>query len=99
MQITVIDRNGIKLDLAFKSGETLLHVFEANHIRISSFCEGSGICGGCHVIIENPPESIPLPTDIEENGLDNVRGATINSRLACQLVLNSRMDGLIIRIP
>jgi len=99
MHITVIDRNGVKSDLSFKNGDTLLHVLEENNIRISSFCEGSGVCGGCHVIIEDPAGGIPSPTDLEESGLDRVRGSTINSRLACQLVLNDSMDGLLVRVP
>ena len=99
MYITVINRNGVKCDLPFKNGDTLLHVLEENNIRISSFCEGSGICGGCHVIIENTVGNINAPTDLEESGLDKVRGTTINSRLACQLVLHDSMDGLLVRIP
>lgn len=99
MHIAVINKNGVKCDLAFQPGDTLLHVLEKNNIRISSFCEGSGICGGCHVIIENQVGNIPFPTELEESGLDKVRGTTINSRLACQLVLNGDMDGLVVRIP
>jgi ferredoxin len=82
----------------FSEGETILHVAEKNNIPLNGFCEGFGICGGCHVIVENFHDKLPEISDEENDALDNAKGITLKSRLACQVILNSSLNGLRVRL-
>ena len=54
------------------------------------------MCGGCHVKIENLLNELPEISEKEDDALDRVSGVGMNSRLACQVVLKSNLDGLIV---
>ncbi|MBR1735092.1 MAG: 2Fe-2S iron-sulfur cluster binding domain-containing protein [Alphaproteobacteria bacterium] len=98
MKIIFIMKDNSEKICNFSEGNTILNVAEANGIPIKSFCEGFGVCGACHICIENMQERIPKMSDKENNALDNSSGLTINSRLACQIVLNKDLDGLKVRL-
>lgn len=98
MDITFILRDGRKEKFQFEDGQTILDVARKNGINLNSNCEGFGVCGSCHVFIENFFDKLCPPTDKENDTLDKVSGVTINSRLACQVILNKNLDGLIVRV-
>ena len=98
MKVTFILKNGEKRVLDFVEGETLLNLALRNDIKLNNMCEGNAVCGGCHVYIDNY-ELLGEISEKEEEGLDMAKGVKINSRLACQIVLSSRTDNLIVRIP
>lgn len=98
MEITFLLKNGAERKATFAEGETVLQVAEKAGILMRSFCEGQGICGACHVIIENLRDKLPAISENEQDRLDGIVGATENSRLACQVVLSSSLDGLRVRI-
>ena len=75
-----------------------MQVAEKNEIRLNSNCEGFGVCGGCHVKIENLLDKLPEISDKENDTLDRVSGIDRSSRLACQVVLSSSLDGLIVKL-
>ena len=94
MQITFICKNGEEKIASFEPNETVLEVAHRNGIELSSNCEGFGVCGKCHVCVENLMDKLPAKSEKEENTLDKVRHVRINSRLACQIILNESLDGL-----
>jgi ferredoxin len=99
MNVTFILNDQTERTISFKEGQTLLAVAEENKIPIHGACEGFCVCGGCHVLIENLEDKLPKISDKENDALDNVRGVVFNkSRLACQIVLNSQLDGLRVRV-
>lgn len=98
MHVVFIEKDGVKTRVDFDPGETVLQVAERNGIRINSYCEGFGICGGCHVIIPDPEKKLAPKTDEEDDTLDKSHGVEPNSRLACQVVLNDNCDGLVIHL-
>jgi ferredoxin len=85
--------------VTFSSGQTILDVANENDIPIHGNCGGYGICGSCHLVVENMLDKLPRISDLENDALDNVNGVTFNMRLACQIVLNEDMDGLRVKIP
>ena len=89
------DKQQIKAD--FNIGDTILQVAERNNIHMNSYCEGNGLCGGCHVIIPNADQLDP-PLEQEEIALDKAHGVELDSRLACQVVLHDRCNGLIVQL-
>ena len=98
MFATFILKDGSQKIVEFSEGENLLKLAGKYDIKLSSMCEGNGVCGGCHVYIKTPNLLDP-PSEKEENGLDRARGVTLESRLACQVTLTEKSDGLIIEIP
>ena len=98
MEVIFILKNGEEKSASFSENQTVLTVAEENGVRLNSFCEGGGICGGCHVILENLQDKLPKISDAEENALDRAMGITIKSRLACQIILNSSLNGLRIKL-
>ena len=102
MKIIFIMKNGKEVEAHFSVGQTILQVAEENNIPLFGNCEGFGVCGCCHVYVENADKFagvMPEISDVENNALDNARNVKINSRLACQIKLNEKLDGLKVRLP
>ncbi len=91
-------KDGSQKSVLFESGQTILQVAEKNGIKLNSNCEGFGVCGGCHVKIENLLDKLPEISEKEDNTLDRVSGIDRSSRLACQVTLDSSLDGLIVKL-
>lgn len=98
MKVVFILNDNKKKEVECSVGETLLSVAERNNL-LRGNCEGFGVCGSCHVIIENLNDKLPEISDLENNALDKARHVTSKSRLACQITLTEDLDGLSIRIP
>ncbi len=91
-------KDGSQESVFFESGQSILQVAEKNGIKLNSNCEGFGVCGGCHVKIENLLDKLPEISEKEDDTLDRVSGIDRSSRLACQVILNSNLDGLIVKL-
>lgn len=98
MKVIFIMKNNEERVVDCAEGQTLLEVAENNSIPLHGSCEGQGICGLCHVIVENLNEKLPAISDLENNALDNVFGVTMKSRLACRIILSKDLDGLRVRL-
>ncbi len=98
MQITFILKDGTEKSVDFEEGQTILQVAERNNIPLRRGCEGFGICGGCHVIIENLADKLPEISDAENDGLDKAKNVSLKSRLACQVILNANLNGLRVKL-
>ncbi len=98
MQMIFILKDGTEKTVDFEEGQTILQVAEQNGIPLHSNCEGFGICGGCHVIIENLGDKLPEISDTENDGLDKAKNVTLKSRLACQVVLSMNLNGLRVKL-
>lgn len=66
---------------------SLLDIALANDIQIEHACGGAGVCGTCHVIVEAGGENLLPAEDDEFDVIDQVPGANLHSRLACQAVV------------
>jgi ferredoxin len=82
------------------AGECLLDVAQADGQPLEGTCEGQMACSTCHVLVD-PVWFAKLPpaSEEEEDLLDLASHATRHSRLACQIRLEERHDGLTVRIP
>lgn len=60
-------------------------------------CKGRAWCGTCHVEVCQGTVTQEIEAD-ERHKLAELDGATERSRLACQLLLRSDLDNLLIRI-
>ncbi len=76
---------GSVLDIALTHGVDILHA-----------CEGSGVCGTCHVIVTAGAENLSEADDDEMDAVEQVAGNELASRLACQAVVGGDVT---VRVP
>jgi ferredoxin len=100
IDVNFVERNGTVVQVAAHEGDNLLRLAQNAGQPLEGTCEGQMACSTCHVIIDAEwTDRLPHPREEEEDMLDLAAGATRNSRLACQIVLTSDLNGLIVRIP
>lgn len=100
VNITFINKNGSKILVQAIEGLSLLEVAHQNSIDLEGACEGSLACSTCHVIVdESWYNKLPKPSEDEEDMLDLAFGLTKTSRLACQIMINNSIDGIIVSLP
>ena len=101
VNITFIDRDGDRIEVVAKVGDTLLDVAKDNDIDVEGACGGTLACSTCHLIFEQKDfDKIPeKATDDELDLLDMAYGLTDTSRLGCQVDVTNEMDGIILEVP
>jgi 2Fe-2S ferredoxin len=78
-----------------KLGQNILEVALDNGIELDHACGGVCACSTCHVKIREGFDLFPEAEEDEEDQLDNARDVGLNSRLACQCVLQEEADQVI----
>lgn len=82
------------------AGTRLLDLAQAHGQPLEGTCEGAMACSTCHVIIGTAQfESLPRPSEHEEDMLDFAYGVARTSRLACQIFLPESLELLEVRMP
>jgi len=100
VRVRFIDRHGEVTEAEGEPGAALLDVAQAAGMPLEGTCEGQMACSTCHVIVAKEWfDKLPPAVEEEEDMLDLATGVTRTSRLACQIVLSERLDGLEVRIP
>lgn len=102
INIKIIDRDEKLLDVKAKIGSNMLDVVLDNKLDIDGFgaCEGTLACSTCHIILESDNyKTLPEPVEEENDMLDLAYGLTPTSRLACQIVVEPRMNDWLFVIP
>ncbi len=82
------------------AGERLLDVAQNAGQPLEGTCEGQMACSTCHVIVD--PDDFPKlsrASDEEEDMLDLAAHVTRHSRLACQIILDEKLETLTVRMP
>ncbi|HVF94656.1 MAG TPA: 2Fe-2S iron-sulfur cluster-binding protein [Sphingomonas sp.] len=98
--IDFVARDGSVRRASGEAGTTLLAVAQAAGQPLEGTCDGDMACATCHVIVDPAHAGrLPPPSAEEEDMLDLAYAATRTSRLACQIVLDPAIDGLVVRIP
>ncbi len=100
LKISFQDNAGVVHTFSEKEGLTILQIAHKHGIEIEGACEGNLACSTCHVIVDKKwYKKIPPPRDEEEDMLDLAFGLTETSRLGCQVVLSSDLNGLEVKLP
>jgi ferredoxin-2, mitochondrial len=96
-----VQKDGTRVTTREKEGMHLLDVAHKNNIDLEGACEGSLACSTCHVIVSDPSvyDSLPEPTDEENDMLDLAFGLTETSRLGCQIKLTKELEGMEVSLP
>ena len=99
-KITFIEPDGKEKVVEAEHGLSLLEVAHNNGIDLEGACEGSLACSTCHIVIEKSFfDSLPEPSEEEEDMLDLAFGLTHTSRLGCQIIVDEKLDGMKVKIP
>lgn len=77
---------------------SILEIALGHGIGIDHACGGVCACSTCHVIVKEGVESCQEATDDELDQLDNARGLTPKSRLACQAIPDGTRD-VVVEVP
>ncbi|PWY79587.1 2Fe-2S iron-sulfur cluster binding domain protein [Aspergillus heteromorphus CBS 117.55] len=101
INITFIDKDGIRVDLQVAEGDNLLDIAQAHDLEMEGACGGSCACSTCHVIVEDADlfDKMEEPSDDENDMLDLAFGLTETSRLGCQVIMTKDLEGLVVRLP
>jgi ferredoxin len=100
IKFIVEDKQGIQKPVEIPEGINLnlMEVLKASGYDILATCGGIALCATCHVEVMHGLERLPPALGQEMDMLDILPDANANSRLACQLRINRKMDGMIFRI-
>lgn len=99
--ITFIDAKGLQTTVQAEAGESLMKAAVRNEVQgIDADCGGLCACGTCHVYVESPwLEGLAAASDMERDLVSFTIEPKPNSRLACQVVIDASLDGLIVHLP
>ena len=98
--ITVTDREGAEhaLEAPTDMALNLMELCRASDLPVEGTCGGMALCASCHVYVETEHE-LPPASDDEEDMLDQAFYVEDNSRLGCQISIDSAaIDGLRVRL-
>ena len=66
---------------------SLLDIALAHGVKIEHACGGNGVCGTCHVIVEQGMENLSAADEDELDTIEQALNSTPDSRLACRAVV------------
>ncbi len=100
--LKVTTREGRELTLEVAAGAALMYALRDADIGIAGTCGGAASCGTCHVEID-PAWVARLTPPCEEEAdmleaLSEVTQIGPCSRLSCQIVADTALDGLVLTI-
>ena len=99
-KLVFIEKGGKRKELEVDAGTSVMEAARDNGVDIEGACDGSLACSTCHVIVD--PEwfqRLNSLSEDEEDMLDLAFGLTNTSRLGCQIVMSTEIDGLVVSLP
>ncbi|KAI0979979.1 hypothetical protein GJ496_003700 [Pomphorhynchus laevis] len=93
VNLKIIQRDGRHCFINARVGNTVLEEAMASGIDIEAVCDGNLECTTCHVIMKSDEyASIKEPSEEEKDMLAIAHGLKPTSRLACQLIVECKMN-------
>ena len=100
-RVTFIAFDQTQREVQVPAGTTLMRAATDNRVDgIDGDCGGNCACATCHVYIH--PDWVDrtgVRNAAEKEMLNLVSELRDNSRLACQITLDDRLDGLVVNLP
>lgn len=76
----------------------VMEVLRASDYPIAATCGGMALCATCYVEVVEGDDQLNEPTVAELDMLDTLPSATSGSRLCCQIKVNSKLNGVVLRL-
>lgn len=101
INIQFIEHSGEVHKVSVEEGESLMEAAVSNAVPgIDADCGGACACGTCHIKVASEwRDRVNQPDDSESMMLDMTPEREEGSRLACQITVNSALDGLVVELP
>jgi ferredoxin len=100
VHVTFLQPDNSLKTVSARVGETLLQTAHGNDIDLEGACEGVCACSTCHLILSQELfDSLPEPSEDEEDMLDMAFGLQETSRLGCQITVTEEMEGVVLEMP
>jgi ferredoxin len=95
IKVTVTDREKKihVLEAPTDMSLNMMEVCKSYDLPVEGICGGMALCASCHMYVLSN-HHLPEPSENEENMLDQAFFVKNNSRLGCQIKINSDLDGL-----
>lgn len=91
--------DGSRHTLEAPEGYRVMEVIRDYGLPIKAECGGACACATCHIRVSDEwVERLVPPRDDEMDKLDEIHGADDNSRLSCQLLTDTAIDGLVVKL-
>lgn len=102
-QVTYMSHDGTRQTLDIPVGENVMHGALYNGVEgIVGECGGALACATCHCYIDSAwTDRVGGPATQQEREMleSAVAEVTPASRLTCQVIVDERLDGLIVHMP
>jgi 2Fe-2S ferredoxin len=100
-KITYIEHNKKTHTVDVSNDLTVMEGAIQNNIPgIEADCGGACACATCHVYVDEKWfDKIPQKEDAEQDMLDMAIEPNKFSRLSCQITVNDKLDGLVVKMP
>lgn len=99
MQIIVTDTEGKDHQLDAVEEWSVMEVIREGGIPILAQCGGSCACATCHVYVDPAwKDKLPEANEEEIGMLDGAFDVSEDSRLACQIIFTSKLNGLKLKL-
>lgn len=100
IDIEFVQADGARERVFSREGYTLMEAAVRHGVAgILAECGGSCACATCHVVVDPAwEESVGPPNSMEEQLLEMIDRRPA-SRLACQVKLKQKLDGLVVHVP
>jgi 2Fe-2S ferredoxin len=99
MKINATDRKGALHTLEGRDGWSVMEILRDSGLPVAAECGGACACATCHVYVTGGwAEKLPPKSDAETDMLDMALAVEENSRLSCQIVCGSEIDGITVTI-
>lgn len=92
------EREKTPIQFEIEEGDSILDIAQDYDVELNHNCGGVCACSTCHVYVEQGMDALAEISDKEEDFIDRARNPKLNSRLACQCVLESDSD-IVVIIP
>jgi 2Fe-2S ferredoxin len=99
--LNYIDATGGKHAVEVPEGTSAMHAAVWNNVPgIDGDCGGVAACATCHVHVASEWLARAGSAGVDERQmLELAEGVDESSRLACQIILNADLDGLVLNLP
>ncbi|XP_073445880.1 ferredoxin-2, mitochondrial [Dendrobates tinctorius] len=100
VDVMFVDREGKRIPVKGKIGESVLYLAHRYGIDLEGACESSLACSTCHVYVSTEHyDQLPDPDEREDDMLDMAPMLQENSRLGCQIILTKELNGAEFTLP
>lgn len=99
-RVTFVKRDGDATTIDIEDGLTLMQGAVRNNVPgIVAECGGMATCGTCHIYVDDPwADQLPEPEYEEEVLIEFIEHQRPSSRLGCQILASSEVDGMVVRV-